>query len=122
MKWFQRKVGGRRITVHLVSAKHPKLEGCDGMYHSDLCAIYIDKALQHSKRLQITTHELLEHAVDDISGAGHIMKAAVRDESRFEEVEEARVRARTPIVYELFQDFGACFPPVPLPRQRKALS
>ena len=122
MKWFQHRVGGRTLKVYLVSVKHKKLEGCDGMYHPDECAIYIDKALEPSKRNEILVHELFEHAVEDISGAGHVSRQALGDDDKHEEVEEARVRSRTPIIHALFQDFGCQFPAAPQPRARKASS
>jgi hypothetical protein len=111
MKWLALRVGGQRISVHLVRPVHPKLEGCNGVYHPDDCAIYISSGLAIGAREDTLFHEL-DHAVNDISGANNALKTGVGD-GKVDEVEEQLVRCRTPVWHALLKDLGFRFPKGP---------
>jgi hypothetical protein len=111
MKWLALRVGGQRIGVYLVRPTHPKLEGCDGIYHPTESKVYISNALEESVREDTLFHEL-DHVVNDVSGANHALSAVVAP-SKLESTEESIVRCRTPIWHRLLKDLGFCFPKGP---------
>ncbi len=111
MKWLSLRIGGRKVAVHIVRDAHPKLEGANGIYWPDECAIYLSRALAPGAREDTLLHEL-EHAITDISGAGTVLSTAVPPAMR-EDVEEQFVRTRTPVWHALLKDLGFVFPKGP---------
>lgn len=111
MKWLALRVGGQKIAVHLVRPQHPKLEGCQGVYHPDRCAVYLSSALEAGALEDTLFHEL-DHVVNDVSGAGNALAAAVPP-SKLEDVEEQIVRCRTAVWHRLLKDLGFRFPKGP---------
>lgn len=111
MIWLRLRVGGQRITVRTVRRSHPKLEGCDGMFHPELGRIYIANDLAEGPREDTLFHEL-DHVVNDVSGANHAL-ADVVPKRKLDRVEEQIVRCRTPIWHRLLRDLGFQFPKGP---------
>lgn len=112
MKWCQRRIGGRKIVFHLVRSSHPKLEGCDGLYHPDEGTVYLDRALEKSKRNSIFIHEV-KHIIRDISGSNNVVVSAIPDEATREHVEEQQVRCETPMWQQFLEENGFQFPKGP---------
>ncbi len=108
MKWLALHVGGQKIGVFIVRRKHPKLEGCDGIYHPTEGRVYLASDLEEGPREDTLFHEL-DHVVNDISGANNILSGAVAV-TKLEAVEEQIVRCRTPIWHRLLKDLGFRFP------------
>lgn len=111
MKWLALRVGGQRITVYVVPPKHPKLEGCKGIYHPDDGAIYISKVLAPDVRQDTLFHEL-DHAVTEVSGGNNLIAEHLPEKER-DAFEERLTRARTPIWHALLKDLGFRFPKGP---------
>jgi Zn-dependent peptidase ImmA (M78 family) len=112
MLWLKLRVGGQRIKVYLVRDSHPKLEGCNGIYHPDTNTVYISSALPVDEREDTLFHEL-DHVVNDKSGAGKAMEIAVPRRKQRDDLEEQMVRCRTPIWHALLKDLGFRFPKGP---------
>ncbi len=113
MKWLALKVGGRKISVYVVRPTHPKLEGCDGIYHPDSCAIYISSALELGAREDTLFHEL-DHVVDDVSGAWHVLRSSFKSHAVATKVGELMTRARVGTWLALLKEqFGFRFPKGP---------
>jgi hypothetical protein len=112
VRWCQRRIGGRKIVFHLVKSSHRKLEGCDGIYHPDEGAVYLDRNLEPSRLRATFVHEIC-HVIDDISGASNALSTAVADEKVREDLEEQQTRSRTMLWQQLLEDHGFTFPKVP---------
>ncbi len=108
MIWLRLKVGGQRITVHVVRPKHPKLEGAYGIYFPDSGTIYLSSALEEGQREDTLLHEL-DHVVNEVSGVNHVLECACLP-GRLTETEEKIVRCRTPIWHRVLKDLGFRFP------------
>lgn len=106
MKWLAVHVGGQRFRVHLVPPDHPALEGENyGSTDHAKSEIFVERRLSQSATEDTLLHELL-HAAMDVSGATHVL-----NDDR--DVEEAVVRALTPVLHRLLLDLGFSFPRVP---------
>lgn len=114
MKWLSLRVGGQKIAVHVVRRAHPKLAGCDGTYHPEMCAVYLASDLEAGAREDALFHEL-DHVVNDISGATNALAAALsaRPRAGLDALEEQLVRCRTPVWHRLLIDLGFRFPKGP---------
>lgn len=108
MKWLALHVGGQKIAVHVVRRKHPKLEGCDGIYHPELARIYIASDLDPGPREDTLIHEL-DHVVNAVSGVNNALKEACGEDA-LDAIEEQIVRCRTPIWHRLLKDLGFRLP------------
>lgn len=122
MKWLDLKVGGRRTVVNLVKDNDPRLENNNALYDPAKNAIYISTALDASEREEKLVHELIEHAVNEVSGANHKLLSSVKAPRKrtpgaqfkvYEELEESIVHDRTPLVHRLLRDLGFVFPKGP---------
>lgn len=118
MKWITLQIGGQKWTVHTVrsTSKHFNAnsdEDVSGITYSDRCLIYVSRDLAPGVREDALLHELL-HAMIGVSGAGHVLDEACRDEPHLaRKTEESIIRCLTPVLHRLLLDLGFNFPKLP---------
>ena len=120
MLWLDLKIGGQRVTVHLVKPDDPHLDESYGACDFDEGRIYIANNLGPGVLEDTLWHEL-DHYVDDTCGAKRALLKAVqaarkRGDAAIEaavELDEDMRRARTPVWHRLLKDLGFVFPKGP---------
>lgn len=121
MEWLDLKVGGQRVTVHLVKPGDPRLQGNDyGCCDFVGARIYIANNLAPGVREDTLFHEL-DHYVDEVCGASRCLLKAVQAPRKrgdaavaaLTELDEDIRLARTPVWHRLLKDLGFVFPKGP---------
>lgn len=105
-------IGGQEWRVQFVPCTDPRLEGgsLEGCAIFEDCLVLIRDDLSMEAREEVFVHEVFEHVINHVSGAGHEMGLRFRGEKAREEHEERIVRARTPHLHRVLKDLGFRFP------------
>lgn len=117
MLWLDLRIGGQRVTLHLVPPNDPRLDDGYALCDFEQGRIYLANNLAPTVLEDAVFHEL-DHYVDEVSGGKRaLLKAVQAPRKRGEAAIEAAVdldedmrRARTPIWHRLLKDLGFVFP------------
>ena len=105
--WLRLRIGGQAWGAYLVNPGHRRLldehEHVYGIAYPEEGRIYLSRGQTESALEDSLVHELL-HATMAVSGAGHAIGDAAK--------EETVVRALTPVWHRLLLDLGLRFPKV----------